>query len=241
LAAPFHYPGTNGEAVVAIHGFTGIPGHWRLTADYLNRAGFTVVAPLLPGHGTTPGDLERHGAPAWLRAVVDATLSVSDHRRVHLAGLSLGGLLALLVAGQTNAATVSTISAPIRFRNRSIYLAPLVAWARPFTPWPAAPPPDDDESAGLPEGYPGFPTHRATDLLVISRQARRITRRLRRPALVVQSWGDQMAHPRGAARLARLLGPDTQTLWLESSRHNALLDRERGLIDRALLQRLTTA
>jgi carboxylesterase len=241
LAAPFHYPGTNGEAVVAIHGFTGIPGHWRLTADSLNRAGFTVVAPLLPGHGTTPADLEQHGAPDWLRAVVDAALSVSDHRRVHLAGLSLGGLLALLAAGQTNAASVSVISAPIRFRNRSIYLAPLLAWARPFTPWPPAPPLEDGETAELFMGYPGFPTHRAADLLVAARHARRMARRLRRPALVVQSRADQMAHPQGGARLARLLGPDTQTLWLERSRHNALLDRERGLVDEALLRRLTTA
>jgi carboxylesterase len=241
LAAPFALPGDNGEAVVAIHGFTGIPGHWRLAADVLNQHGYTVVAPLLPGHGTSVADMERQGAADWLRTVVDAALSVRDHRRVHLAGLSLGGLLAILAAGPTNAATITTISAPIRFRHRSIYLAPFLHHFRPYTAWPPSPSPTEPETAELFLTYPGFPTKRAADLLVVARHARKTARRLRRPGLVVQSAADETADPRSGIRLARLLGPDTQTLWLTSSRHNALLDNERDLIHAALLQRISSS
>jgi carboxylesterase len=241
LAAPFALPGDNGEAVVAIHGFTGIPGHWRLAAEVLNQHGYTVVAPLLPGHGTSVADMERHGAADWLRTVVDAALSVRDHRRVHLAGLSLGGLLAILAAGPTNAATITTISAPIRFRHRSIYLAPFLHHFRPYTAWPPSPSPTEPETAELFLTYPGFPTKRAADLLVVARHARKTARRLRRPGLVVQSAADETADPRSGIRLARLLGPDTQTLWLTSSRHNALLDKERDLIHAALLQRISSS
>jgi carboxylesterase len=239
LAAPFQLPGDNGEAVVVIHGFTGIPGHWRLAAEVLNQHGYTVIAPLLPGHGTTMSDMERHGAADWLRAVVDAALAVRDHRRVHLAGLSLGGLLAILAAGPTNAATISTISAPLRFRHKSIYLAPFLHHFRPYTPWPPSPPLSEPETADLFLTYPGFPTKRAADLLVVARHARKTARRLRRPGLVVQSAADETVDPRSGIKLARLLGPGTQTLWLTSSRHNALLDKERDLIHAALLKRIT--
>jgi carboxylesterase len=240
LAAPFQLTGDNGEAVVAIHGFTGIPGHWRLAAEVLNQHGYTVIAPLLPGHGTSVAEMERHGAADWLRAVVDAALSVRNHRRVHLAGLSLGGLLAILAAGPTNAATISTISAPLRFRHKSIYLAPLLHHFRPYTPWPPSPPASEPETAELFLTYPGFPTKKASDLLVVSRHARKTARRLRRPALVVQSAADETVDPSSGAKLARLLGPGTQTLWLTASRHNALLDKERDLIHAALLTRITT-
>lgn len=241
LAAPFALPGDNGEAVVAIHGFTGIPGHWRLAAEVLNQQGYTVVAPLLPGHGTSVADMERHGAADWLRTVVDAALSVRDHRRVHLAGLSLGGLLAILAAGPTNAATITTISAPLRFRHKSIYLAPFLHHFRPYTAWPPSPSPTEPETAELFLTYPGFPTKRAADLLVVARHARKTARRLRRPGLVVQSAADETADPRSGIRLAHLLGPDTQTLWLTSSRHNALLDKERDQIHAALLQRISSS
>ncbi len=240
LAAPFQLPGDNGEAVVAIHGFTGIPGHWRLAAEVLNQHGYTVIAPLLPGHGTSVSDMERHGAADWLRAVVDAAVSVKGHRRVHLAGLSLGGLLAILAAGPTNAATISTISAPLRFRHKSIYLAPLLHHFRPYTPWPPSPPPSELETAELLLTYPGFPTKKAADLLVVARHARKAARRLRRPGLVVHSAVDETADPRSGIKLARLLGPGTQTLWLTSSGHNALLDKERDLIYTALLNRIAT-
>ncbi|MEX0700123.1 MAG: alpha/beta fold hydrolase [Acidimicrobiia bacterium] len=241
MAAPFHLPGDNGEAVVVIHGFTGIPGHWRLAAEVLNQRGYTVVAPRLPGHGTSIEDMDRYGAGDWIRAVVDAAVSVGNHRRIHLAGLSLGGLLAVLCAGPTNAATVTTISAPLRFRRRSIYLAPFLHRFRPYTPWPPAAPPTEPETAALFITYPGFPTRRAADLMVVARHARKTARRLRRPALVVQSAGDETVHPGSGRLLARLLGPATQTLWLNDSRHNALLDRERHLIHEALLHRLAPA
>ncbi|HUO45831.1 MAG TPA: alpha/beta fold hydrolase [Acidimicrobiia bacterium] len=227
--------------MVVVHGFTGIPGHWRLAAEFLSQKGYTVVAPLLPGHGTSVEEMAKFGAPDWLRAVVESALTVSDHRRVHLAGLSLGGLLAILAAGPTNAASVTAISAPLRFRRKGIYLAPFLHPFRPYTAWTASPPAGEPETAELFQTYSGFPTRKATDLLVVARQARRAARRLRRPSLVVQSLIDESVDPRSARVLIRALGTGTQTLWLQHSRHNALLDRERGLIHEALLRRLTTA
>ena len=50
--------GANKEiGILLVHGFTGSPASMRPWAEYLNQRGYTVKVPLLPGHGTTPEDL----------------------------------------------------------------------------------------------------------------------------------------------------------------------------------------
>ena len=52
LAAAFRFDGSNGEAVVLIHGFTGVPAHFRPMAHVLDDAGYGVAVPRFTGHGT---------------------------------------------------------------------------------------------------------------------------------------------------------------------------------------------
>ena len=40
------------NACLLIHGLTGSPSEMAYLAERLNTAGYTVKAPLLPGHGT---------------------------------------------------------------------------------------------------------------------------------------------------------------------------------------------
>ena len=49
--------------VLLIHGFPGSPVEMRLIGEYLNEREMTVLAPLLPGHGTTPEDLYQRKYP----------------------------------------------------------------------------------------------------------------------------------------------------------------------------------
>ena len=55
----------------------GTPYEVRPPAEALATRGFACLGPLLPGHGTDPGEL------------------ASTHERVYVLGLSMGGLLAL--------------------------------------------------------------------------------------------------------------------------------------------------
>lgn len=242
LAAPFRLEGANGEAVLLIHGFTGTPAHWRLLGPALHQQGYTVLAPLLPGHGTSIDDMSHHGGEEWLTAVTRAALELGGHRRLHLVGLSMGGLLAILAARPTAATSITTINSPVRFRDPLIYLTPLIHPFRPRVYWPEGDPPGPDpETSPLSITYPGFPTRRAVDLLAISRRAVRAARSLRRPALVIQSKEDETVRPSSARVLRRALGHTTRLVWLESSRHNALLDGERDRIEEELLLHLAHA
>lgn len=239
LAAPFRHEGSNGEAAILIHGFTGVPAHFRPMGRFLADAGYTVVAPLLAGHGTNIAEMAETGRDDWIGSAREAYASVSGgHDRVHFVGLSMGGLISIVVGSEVGAATISTINSPIVFRDKKIYLAWLARAFRPEVHWDEEDPPDlDDDVRPFWLTYSGFPTKASVDLLSISRQALKAARSVRSPALVVQSLVDESVDPRSATRLARALGPDTRLVWLESSIHNSLLDRERHLIHQAVLDR----
>ncbi len=240
LAAPFHLPGDNGEAVVLIHGFTGTPAHFRLLAPRLQERGYTVLAPLLAGHGTVREALADTRGRHWVESAASAIARVADHHKLHLAGLSMGGLIALVLAGPTGATTVTTINSPIRFRDRTIWLSPLAHRLRPMVEWKEGdPPPLDPEAEPLWLTYQGFPTKAAAELLLLSRRALRAAGRLRRPSLVIQSRTDETVDPASALILRQALGRDCRLVWLEDSLHNALLDRNRHQVEEALVERFT--
>ncbi len=242
LAGPFRHEGTNGEAAILVHGFTGVPAHFRPMGQVLADAGYTVVAPLLAGHGTSIEDMARTGRNDWIGSVRDAHETVADqHDRVHFVGLSMGGLISIIVGAEVAAATITTINSPIVFRDKKIYLAGLAQAFQPEVRWPEEDPPDLDEDV-QPYWltYSGFPTKASAGLLSISRQALRTAERVTCPVLVVQSLVDESVDPRSATKLAEAFGPSARLVWLESSIHNALLDRERDVIHQAVLDRIST-
>ena len=89
----------NDVGVVLCHGFTGAPGSMRAWADHLVAEGYSVRLPLLPGHGTRWQDANRTTFDDWLGAVTAAVQDLaSTCRAVVVAGLSMGGTLALRLA-----------------------------------------------------------------------------------------------------------------------------------------------
>src|SRR4029453_9505866 len=82
-----------------IHGFTGTPKEMRWMGEYLNQRGFTCLGVRLAGHATHPEDMIRSRYSDWIASVEDGyhTLwSMTDN--IFLAGLSMGGILALLMS-----------------------------------------------------------------------------------------------------------------------------------------------
>ena len=238
LAAAFRHEGTNDQAVVLVHGFTGVPSHFRPLAAALNQAGYTVVVPRLAGHGTSMEHMEETGPADWIASAREAVAEVSSHKRVHIGGLSMGGLISLILAGEVGAATVTTINSPVVVRDKTLYAAPLGRFLLKKVMWPNADVPDlDDEVRPYWLTYPGFYTNNAVGLLSIGRRAVLSARKLEVPSLVIQSRTDESVSPRSARILKRLLGEECDLVWLENSLHVAVLDRERHRITAAMLER----
>jgi carboxylesterase len=89
--------------IILVHGFTGSPISMRPWAEYLLQNGYSVSVPLLPGHGTKPGDLNLVKWQQW-PAKVEAELEwmQSQGMKVFIFGLSMGGGTTLNVAMKKN-------------------------------------------------------------------------------------------------------------------------------------------
>jgi esterase/lipase len=87
------------RGVVFTHGLTDSVYQIRHLAKYFQQQCFYVMAVLLPGHGTRPGDMLEVSWKDWVKAtdfaVDQMAARVND---VYLAGYSTGGTLALLKA-----------------------------------------------------------------------------------------------------------------------------------------------
>ena len=78
--------------IIFVHGFTGSPISMRPWADYFHHRGYSVSVPLLPGHGTTPGDLNLVKWQQWPAKVEEELEWMhSQGMKVFIFGLSMGG------------------------------------------------------------------------------------------------------------------------------------------------------
>ncbi len=122
--AAFSYPGHGANAGIGVaicHGFTGSPLSVLPWAEHLARQGFAVSVPLLPGHGTDWRDLARHGWQDWYRAFEDAYLELAaGTRHCYVAGLSMGGTIALRTAARHQVAGVAVVNPGLSFYDRRV-------------------------------------------------------------------------------------------------------------------------
>jgi pimeloyl-ACP methyl ester carboxylesterase len=103
------------EPLVLLHGFTDLPRTWDLVMRSLERR-FDVLAPALAGHAGGPridGPITADTLPDAVERAMDA----AGFETAHLVGNSLGGFVALQLAGRGRARTVTA-------------LAPAGGWAR---------------------------------------------------------------------------------------------------------------
>jgi carboxylesterase len=87
------------DGILVLHGLTGSPQSVSCLADAFAGAGWDVELPLLPGHGTSIDDLLRTAWADWSVAAETAFDRLAARcDRVAVAGLSMGGALALWLA-----------------------------------------------------------------------------------------------------------------------------------------------
>lgn len=117
-------------AVVLIHGLTASPTEVRpLALDLASREpDWTICAPLLPGHGTTPEHLARTPACAWDEAIAaEIDRLCTPPRLVALVGVSMGALLALRRAAKdTRVRALAMLAPTLGFRKRRMHVLPLL-------------------------------------------------------------------------------------------------------------------
>jgi carboxylesterase len=214
--------------VLLCHGFTATTTEVRLLAQSLHVHGYTVAAPLLPGHGTSPEDCNRHTWQDWY-ATLEATyrkLSSSCHKVV-IGGESTGALLILRLAYDHPEAAAILCYAPVMrllLSPAKIFVLSLLV---PFLTSIPKPPSDDDNPW---KGYAVQPLRGARELLRLQKVIPPLLPHIHQPILVMQGRLDPTVHPQSPQIVFDQVSSSIKELyWLEQSTHCVILDKERDL------------
>ncbi|WP_166971690.1 alpha/beta hydrolase [Brevibacterium atlanticum] len=234
--AAYSVDGGASTAVLFLHGLTGSPVPWVPIACAVAAAGIDVSVPVLPGHGTTWQDMDSTGWADWLAAARKELGRLQEsHDRIIVAGLSMGGSLALALAAAEAAPDEIVVVNPALCIDSAF--APLLPLLRrvvrtiPSIGGDIAHP-DRDECA-----YPRTPLaplatfHRALTIL------RDDLWKIERPVTAMISGEDNVVGPRSLRTLRSGLPHPPRIVPLRRSRHVATLDFDADTIAEVVLER----
>jgi carboxylesterase len=220
----FFWPG-GPDGVLLVHGFTATTAEVHLVAKALHARGYSVAGPLLPGHGTSPEDMNRYRWQDWYAAVEKAYLELEARcQRVVVGGESTGGLLALRLAAlhPEIAAVLSYASAlQLTMRRWDVLRMRLIT---PFVPYISKGPSTDDNPW---QGYNVYPLKAAAQLLRLQGEIRRLLPDVRQPILIVQGKQDRTVAASAPQEIYDGVRSAVKEMhWMENSGHCVMIDRE---------------
>jgi len=236
-AAPILYEG-GGRAVLLLHGFTGSPREFGTLAAALHKGGFTVYAPLLPGHGTDPDDLRRTRADEWIAAAVGAFDGLSRRgMSVSVTGFSMGGTLAMYLAATREVEQLLLLAPFVRiYRPPGAWLSPEVKartvgrLARYYR---------KDRIGGINDSsalkdhfaYYNISLKALREALKNVGTVKKLMKDITAPTLILHSRGDETVDWRGSeAIIEGISSPSKRIVWFERSNHILTLDHDRDAV-----------
>jgi carboxylesterase len=240
-AEPFLLPGEPGRpGVLLIHGFTGTPKEMRGMGEYLHRErGLTCLGVRLSGHATQPEDMIRSRYRDWQASAEDGFHLLSHLTAgIFLAGLSMGGALALTLAARLPVQAVVAMSTPYELRGdwrlsairliATIHAQVAKRNGSPHEGW------FDHEAWRQHVSYSRNPTRAIGELNHLLAEMRAILPQVKVPVLLMHSRDDQYVPPNSMPSIYDRLGsPDKRMLWIEGSGHVITEDARRETVFKA--------
>ena len=226
-AEPFFIEG-NHIGCVLIHGFSSSPSEMRILGNFLKEKGYSVAAPLLPGHGTKPEDLMKYNWQDWYKEVKNTVTSLTKQNctKIYLIGLSMGSLVALYGAIQRLPISgVVAMAPPIHLEPKTIYAAPIIKYFKKSV--------KKENIVGTVDGiqrvaYNEHVIHGIHELLKLRGKVKESLANIKKPVLIVHSKDDKLCLPSSAQYVHDKLGSSLKVLkWLARSGHIVTMGPER--------------
>ncbi len=233
--APFFYQ-QGKRGILLVHGFTGSTAEMGPMGEFFADQGWTVHAPLLAGHGTTPEELGATSWEDWLCSAEEGikVLQKAGCTQLFAAGHSMGGLLVLQLAQRYPLQAIATLSTPMVVQDRFF---PFVGFLKHFKTnhERRSRKPSHIEEKIIP--YPYTPLESIDQLRRLLRDTRRSIKKVTTPIFIAQSGRDETVQPQSGALLYEKVGSIHKELKIyPKSSHIITLDHERKQLFQDVLQ-----
>lgn len=215
----------NDIGVVLLHGFTATTAEVRLLADYLSGFGYTLAAPILPGHGTQPAELNKTSWLDWYEAAEGAYLELRGKcTKVFVCGESMGALLALLVASRYPQVDGVIAVAPA-LQIRGIGLSRIMQYFVKFRP-------KNQAEDNLPwKGYTVYPVRGLAQVAKLQIVVKKELENITQPLLVFMGGKDASIHPEsGKIIIDAVRSSEKELIHMPDSPHVMLLAEDKEVI-----------
>lgn len=245
-AEPFELPGSPGgdRAALLIHGLTGSPSEMRFPGSVLNEAGYHVLAPLLPGHGTSIKDLNKTTWRDWYGEAERSFLWLKKRfRTVFVAGLSMGSMMTLnlLIHHNDDIAAAGIMAPPFRFTDwkANIVLPILTPLGIPRLMGDIPNDMEDvsDMSQRTHVCYDRTSVAAGASLVMLGHRVKRRLDRITAPVIVMMSKQDSIVDPKSAHIVYdRISSEKKRLVMLEKSLHTITVDAEKEKVADELVE-----
>jgi carboxylesterase len=235
-ASPIDLPADGACAALLLHGFGDTPQTLEHLAASIHAQGWTVRAPLLPGHGRTLDAFAASRAMDWIEfARAELESLRARYAAVAIVGLSMGGSLATILAAETPDVRALVLLAPylsmptrLRRAARAHYLLGILF---PYLRGGGERSIRDPAEAARNLAY-GFTTPRLVfELARVVDYARAAAPTVAAPTLVVQSRQDHRVPPDAAERaFALVTARERRLVWTEGNGHILTVDYGRQAV-----------
>lgn len=246
-AERIHLPGSSGRAVVLLHGFNDTPQSMAYLAAALHRAGYTVVAPRLPGHGVRLPDMARDARAAQWRATVlhEYAQLRASHDTVVVCGQSMGGALAVMLAAAHPEVPALVLLAPFLGMSITMQLQIFAStWWNFGAPYHIGTGGErslhDPVAKARTLGPRVFTSRMMGELRTVARAAERALPRVIVPTLYLQSREDNRISSEDAERHFAMLGSREKVQrWVSGSGHVISADYCRDTVAQQVIEWFT--
>lgn len=239
LSSPFFFQ-AGPRAVLLLHGFTGSSADVRMLGRYLEKHGYTSLAPHYKGHGVPPEELIVSNPDEWWQDVKNGYthLKEAGYEEIAVAGLSLGGVFSLKLATSHPIKGVVTMCAPMTMRTTDIMFEGVLDYAKQYKKRQGK---SEQEieleiEAIKQQGMASLP-----ELQQLIQDVRQTIDLLYAPILVIQSRNDNVINPDSANIIYNAVESiDKKLSWYENSGHVITLDNEKDKLHEEVLTFLNT-
>lgn len=224
-AEPFFFPGKpDMPGCLLVHGFTGAPKEMRWMGEYLAEQGFSVLGVRLAGHATHPDEMIRTRYVDWMASVEDGYyLLRGATSRIFLVGLSMGGVLSLLMSTMLDVKGVVAISTPYEIDDGRVRFTKTLSPFVPFMPKTKEEPGAtwvDKEAWRDHVSYPENPVRSIAELPPLLDEMRASLPDVSVPTLLVHSRNDSYVPADSMEKIYNALGTtDKEMMWVIESGH----------------------